>query len=378
MRLVRWDGTAWADTPVKVLPQPPWMSREGPPWSAWSYQKPSYFPGRDGSVLAVAVHDVYQDAFAEAKDGQKIDRWTLRDAAKMKVDGGKPVHWIEAWYFRNGKWTGPVKLREMLEKECDALSAAFTKPAPLGNWFVIRGDGNGTVWAAFEDTVYRFTKTGVQEWKIPGERRAGFYHVSPLPDGRMLCASSDGNRAQLHALSVKDNRIVAEAFPVPDWGDRLYFWGPPSLHVAKDKTLRLWLPTANNRHARVWEFHDGKWANRDDLGDFLFEEADGALWFMPGSKVLSKSPDHWGYQVVKGEQTTMFAWPREYGLGRLTPTRDGRVMATAGYWLVELQKADDPLKRRLANVRILSGYWGPGQAFQAPDGTVFVGNQWGK
>src|SRR5262249_56405465 len=95
---------------------------------------------------------------------------------------------------------------------------------------------------------------------------------------------------------------------------------PPPVQVEKNKPWGLRPPGPKNRHARVWELHDGKWANRDDLGDFLFEEADGSLWFMPGSKVLPKPPDHWGYQVVKGEQTKMFAWPREYGLGRLTPT----------------------------------------------------------
>lgn len=85
-----------------------------------------------------------------------------------------------------------------------------------------------------------------------------------------------------------------------------------------------------------------------------------------------------GLQLVQGEKTAMFAWPREYALGRLTPTPNGRLLTTATYWLVELQEADDPLKRPLAKARILTGYWGPGQAFQAPDGTVFVGNQWGK
>ena len=76
---------------------------------------------------------------------------------------------------------------------------------------------------------------------------------------------------------------MVEDFPIPDWGDLLDDANAPVTFVEKDQTVWLSMPMRqDSRNARVWRLRDKQWEERNDLGKFLFEETNGAIWFMPG------------------------------------------------------------------------------------------------
>jgi len=363
--LVRWDGSAWTDTPVRILPHPQWTNRMMAPWNRW-WRRPVVLPGRD-CVLAVVQHDVYQDMEAAGK-GDQLDLFEVLRKDRQDPNGHNSK-WYEAWLYYHGKWSEVARLDSLLEKRWSLLAAEYTKPSARSEWFAAQGDGNGRLWVAYDSNVSVFSREGAMQWTIPIESRASTVsHLCGLPDGRMLLCSSNLGSGALWALSVKEGKVVADVVPKP-WGSAFRNIRPVAF-VARDKTI--WLTGGG-----VWRLRGNRWERRDDLAEFLFEDTDGSLWFQPGGEY--RMLPHHGFRVVKGEETKTFPWPSEYPLGMLTPTLDGRLLAICDYWIIELDKADDALKRKVSKARIadhLVGRFDP--AFQAKDGAVFVGCWRGK
>ncbi len=377
--LARWDGRAWADTPVKTLPHPFWSARESPPWRS---RAPLVLHGGN-TVLAVVMRDIYQDIQAEAK-GKKLDHREIRQKVREKGPDARRK-WLEAWLYLDGKWTGPEELPPLIDRHWESLATAYAKPPKCAEWFALQGDDRKRLWVAYDSRVSVLDRDGRKEWTMPADpkQRTSGYHLCRLPDGRVLLRQSSGDpgsRDYLHtlrALSIKNAEIVVEDFPEPNWGRSLYSWHPPTAFVAQDKTVWLTMVQRISRHCKVWRLRDNAWEERNDLGEFLFQEKDGSLWFLPGRKHDTLDPKLRGYRVVKGDQTSTFPWP-DYPFGKLMPTLDGPLLAACGYWLVELGKADNPLKRTITKARIIDRYmYGP-RVFEANDGTIFVAGYRGK
>jgi hypothetical protein len=367
--LVRWEDGRWTDTPVKPMPHPPWGARMAAPWKASS---PLYLPGRDNTVLAVVMRDIYQDLQAEHKD---LDHWSIMRMAPPKTGERK---WPEAWLYSGGKWSGPAKLPALFAKHGRALAAAYSEPAREAAWFALQGDGQGRLWVAYDTRVLAVDGDDVKEWACPDAAGdpATWFSLCRLPDGRMLLvqfsAQPKGVANSLRALSFKDGKILAEDFPEPPGFAASYGSAPPTAFVARDKSL--WL-TRFPRPTQVWRFHLGQWEPRKDLAQLLYEEADGSLWFTPAWTGKAPSPEERGYRVVKGERTSVFKCPVDW---RLTPTRDGRLLAACGYWFLELGKSQEPLQRNVARLQISDRLLNVGPTFLGNDGTIFVDGYLGR
>jgi len=379
-QLVRWNGKAWVDTPAKTPPHPPWRNRKGPPWMRWASYRPLIIPDGD-TVLAVVVRDVYQDMQTEAAAKNiKLDDWrNIYKMAGEKFRAGQQPWWCEARLFHKGKWSGPTKLPAFIENHWGVLAAAYSSPARRPGWFALQGDADGHLWTAYNSRVSVRDRDGVKVWKIPAKAKAGMreYHLCQLPDGRMLLSQSNHDGDALWALCLKDGKILAKKFPEPDWGNfRWHKRQPPAVFVARDKGVWLTLPNATK--APIWRLGKNGWEKREDLGNLLFEDAGGWMWFMPGKGHYELSSKQRGYRVVKGEKTRTVPWPADYAFGELTPTRDGRLLAACGYRIVELSKGDDPLKRTITKVRITTHYVATSRVFEAGDGTIFANGRFGK
>ncbi|MEI8372545.1 MAG: hypothetical protein WCJ35_06895 [Planctomycetota bacterium] len=366
--LVCWDGRRWEDTPVKTLPHPRWTAHPTPPWDRWA-RSPLFLSGGD-TVLAVVVRDIYQDMQAAAK-GKELDDWRQieRTGREQSGVGGKTT-WYEAWMYDGGNWSGPEKLPTLIEKRWAVLAEKYQQPARRGEWLAVQGDGHKRLWVAYDSTVSALDQDGVKQWTVPNDSQqaAGYYQFCRLPDGRMLLSA---HLKGLWALSVTDGKIVAEKFSAPECNMPYYRLQSPAAFVARDKSL--WMTSGDYL---VWRFRDGRWEQRKDLAFFLFEDGDGSLWFRPGEE--SKFGPTRGYRLVKGNQTTTFPWPAEYEFGDLTPTHDGRLLAACGYWIVQLDKADESQKRPITKARIADRYLGGSRVFVADDGTVFANTYLGK
>ena len=303
------------------------------------------------------MRDVYQDMQAEHKG---LDNWSIMRASPPKTGVRK---WPEAWFYNDGKWSGPTDLPSLFEKHRLALIAAFSEPNRQAAWFAIEGDGQGRLWVAYNSRVLVVDRDGIKERECPATSdTANWFHLCRLPDGRMLLVQFSeqpkGHTNTLRALSVKDGKILVEDFPGPPRFVPSYQSTPLVAFVAKKKGI--WLSGFQGTsygYPQVWRFHDGQWEQRTDLGLFLLEEADGSLWFTPGGTGKMVASENRGYKVVKGDETSTFKCPV---VGRLTPTSDGRLVAACNLWFVILGKAEEPLKRTITRLQIsdrLAGRW---------------------
>jgi hypothetical protein len=368
MLLARWDGKAWQDTPVKRWPHPKWQARQSAPWYEWSQPDHWLIPGRDGTFLAVVVHDVYQLALAQAKDKTKLNNWMAATKAgeKLAKQHGKD-HWLEGWLLRDGKWIGPLPLEKQLQQEQKTLIKSFTAYPKLHRQFNLQSDGK-RLWVAYQGKVFVHEGDTVLEWKPTEPPKE--YHWPPhfgmclLPDGRMLCSYFWANEKGYHltALRVDKGKMVAEKYPEPVWPELLYSTYHLGMYVTAEKQLWMWLD--RNGISLVWEFQqNGKWIVREDLGLPLFEEADGAMWFLPGKGHENDNEDR-GYRVLRGGITKTYPWPKQYPFGVLTLSRSGEVYGAAASWLFTLGPAADPLLRPLTKVQKLSKSISPGPVFR--------------
>ncbi len=366
--LVKWDGERWQDTPVKLVPHPRWFCHHGPPWHSWHVQMPVLLPGDDGTFLAVALRDVYQDIATEPTSGE-IDWGEVLTRGKELAEKRGKAYWFEGWLHKNDKWIGPLPIEELLQTHRATLTAQFTANPKQTAPFMLQSNGK-CLWAAYEGKVVALADGKKGRWELSGKPKQGLPKVGlcRLPDGRMLCSSPNGEYKgfQLHALSWQHDRIAAEAFPLPEQAayssNYRNDWFPYS---TKNGDLWLWLGY------RTCQFRDGNWRVREDLNRPMFEETDGSIWFLPGDGFDSRSDKNRGYRIAKGDATYTFPWPREYEFGRLTLTPGGQVHADCMRWHVTLSAATDPRKRRIEKARIVCGAVEP-ETFVGKSSEVFI------
>ncbi|MFL5340557.1 MAG: hypothetical protein ACJ8F7_10445 [Gemmataceae bacterium] len=347
--LLRWDGRAWADTPAKLTPHPAWMKRSAPPWAGWP-TGPFVNIGRGGTVLVVVTRDIHQDG-AKSPDGTK-------------------TRWLEGWLFRDGQWTGPTEIEQLLKQHRATLAKAFTDGPRRADYLALQGEGQ-KLWAVFDNKVWLFDGDKVAAWRLPADephvRRFDFLRTAALyrlPDGGILCVSPLPGNFGTFALGAKDGKITAVQFPAPPWPDYLDHYDPPALRMTADKTFWLWLASRGGRPDSVFVYRNEKWAERKDLGRPLFER-DGELWCLPGPGPGTPGQK---FAVVKDDQTEVVSLPPEYGHGY----RPADSLTAAGYWLLTL----DAKSRKITGAVILNQYVTGGPAFRDGHGHVLLPGGW--
>lgn len=375
--LAKWTGTAWQDAPIQHMPHPSWTARPAAPWNSWSYPSQWLMPGRNNTFLAVVVRDVYQKALAESKGEEKDklnkDHWHISKTGADLVKKLGKDHWLEGWLLRDGKWHGPTAVEKLLQQELATFTKNFADAPKAHGKFNLQSDGE-RVWVAYQSKVFVHEAGSVAEWPIPQVKK----YWSPdiglcvLPDKRVVCTWVWANEKGYHfkvLRRVKD-KIVAEDFPAPALPEYLYSTDKLSLYVGKDKSLWLWIDRPGAGVDLVWRFQQNQWEFRADLGPLLFEEANGALWFMPGKGHEFANEDR-GYRIVSSDGTRTYPWPKQYSFGTLTPAPGGKVHAACDDWLITLGPAAEPHLRPL-QAQKMEKHVGPGPAFADSAGNFLL------
>jgi hypothetical protein len=347
--LTRWDGKAWRLTPVRRAKHPRWMARALPPWR--KFDRPLHVQvGRDGTLLAVAVADIWQGS--EPKRGWN-QRWEkIEQLGKKALSEGRSLHWLEGWLYKDGGWSGPTKMEDLVAEHRQTLLLHFTRPTPETAHIDLQSDGKW-LWVAYDGVVRAIDADGhTLAWDIPEDHRHGArrrfgpvlqpVNVICLPGGAVWCAYAAGDGYRVVALRVAEDHL--DATPVLPLGGEGDVW--PWWFATSDG--RVWL--CRNERTHVWR--DGRLEEKPALGKPVLWEDNGQLWFLPRDLY---GPER-GYHIVQEGETHTLAWPFEFEMGAVCPTGKNRYLAACGDTVVAIDATgDDPGRWRVSRVHLLAG-----------------------
>jgi hypothetical protein len=369
--LLRWDGKAarWAETPVKGLPHPPWDPRPASPWGAWA-QPPRVLTGAGGTVLAVAVRDVYQDVLKDHPDKAKDWREVLQLGKALAVGRDQPF-WLVGWIYHDGRWTGPQSLAELLAAERRVLLRDFQGQTPTAGFFDLQSDGKN-LWYSDGRSVHVFDGRGkLASWALPEGKSSPPLrptNLVRLPDGTLWCLHG----AEVTALTLADGRIVARAEPGARLPDRAVV-SDISIHVARDGQVFFWSERWLGNRPFFWR--KGAWVREEEMGPFAGEDADGGLWFLPGGGEGTWSEK--GYNLLRKGERYRVPLPERCQRGAVTPAGAGRLLAAGSDRCFVLVRAEkEPAGWRVEATYGLKSFGETGGLFLDRHGHVVGESGW--
>jgi hypothetical protein len=374
--LLWWDEKkqTWEQTPVKILPHPNWMARPAPPWQGWLHP-PCPIIGRNGSMLVVAIRDVYQDETnkedPELKDWRQLLEYGKAQASKI----GKE-YWLEAWLYTEGKWCGPEKFDELLKKNKDQILRNFTLQSERCDFFDLFCREK-ELWTAFDNEVRVFLDNGaILTWKIPESKNnhfgfpSKFLNLVLLPDGQIWCFHD----LEITMLTIQDGELHGE--PMTNGTIKLpldYIWKDPQIHVAKNG--QVWMVTypqyGSGGISLVYE--DKQWKQNEDIGTFYCEDAYGGLWFLRSKR------DHGGqrgYIILADSKKFNLPLPGKYPAGLVTPATKDKMIACCGNKIFTIIRSDKTDSGWLVEKEFspdLEKNWFMDKAFIDGQGTIIIG-----
>ncbi len=331
--LVQWHAGKWIDTPVQSLYYPHWTARPMSPWSQWQWRSHQLFHlhGNSGSLLVVRIRDKYQLDDAP-KDEERFPPRVINDPKfkhpapppALPKEGERPLYWLEARLFRDGKWTEPMEVRQLLETEYAAILKDFPATTSGGmSYFGLVNDGT-RLWAAFDGKVLTIDKAGKlieADWPLAKPKDPlPFVMLGRLADGKPFLAGPGGD----FSLSLSpEGKVSAANFLLPGLTANTNEY---STHwkLAKDGTLWYWTATTiGNMRCAMWHLCDGKWTEKKGLGVPVHEDAAGDLWCVTEPRTFGK------LLVVNGAATKELSFPEAETLGFTT------VPKGASAWAIE-------------------------------------------
>lgn len=299
----------WTQTPVKQLPHPNWTARPAPPWNGKTGPV-VVISGKNGSLLAVVLRDIYQDMVKDLPKDH--DHWNISKLEGEKYNGATEKVWLEGWLRKQGKWMGPTRIEKLLKDEYDTIRKDFQDSRSLPMHFDLVSDGQ-TIWTIFNGqlTAYDGEKTLTRQMPRDEKWRhylLGAYKFFRHPDG-LWCYTRVNDTFDIAQVSLKEGRIVATQLPGLTYKGRVHpVWQLPRFHVTSDKQVIATIFESGPTTMHPYFFKDGAWKRHDDLGQFWLEDADGNLWF--------QREDRWkettGYDVIRGNNAETFPMPNTW------------------------------------------------------------------
>ena len=332
--MFRWTGRGWDETPVKQLPHPPWHRRVPPVWTGLS-RDIRVIHGRGGRMLAVVVRDMYQD-MVDTEAGQRGDTAVLKLGERW-LGEGKRLYWLEAWLLDGGKWSGPMKIDELLKDHADLLRERFTLPSERPSFFDLQSDGKW-LWVLNDFDVVAIGPNGERlTWRIPAEHSVApnrhgtslAAHVNLLlpPEGGAWCVyleAPPGRYGTFHVvkLEVAGNRVRSAEIPGASFPERRAADKNSCLTVTRDKRIWRHYPiSAYNTEISPFVWTGEEWQQRKGPSIPMFEDPDGALWFFPPRE--RKSGEPYAYKIIRNGKAATLEWPYLYPMRMGMVTRSG-------------------------------------------------------
>jgi len=337
--------------------------------------------GRDGSMLAVLIRDFYQD-MTSLFAGQDSTHWEISKLAQRWREEGKEECWLEAWLLDDGKWSGPMKIDELLKDHADLLRERFTLPSEQPSFFDLQSDGEW-IWVVDNWDVLAIGPKGERlTWCMPVEWKTHSAQANLLflPGGGVWCIYNAGisrnNEFHVAALSVAGNLIRSEQ--ITDASFRAS--GSPgqaasSVMVARDK--RIWRRSETFPYGhRTYVWSGRQWQEDKELAGPLFEDSDGSLWFLPYTK---KAREPYGYRIIKDGKTAILELPpmdRPLMLGGIARSGPDRLFVAANSAVVALVRdGEAPAGWRIDRLYTTKQAIGTAEAFDDGHGNI-VGAGW--
>lgn len=404
--VLAWDGTKWADTPVKRLPMAADSgSRAGPPpehyWANFRWL--GHTSGSDGRTLFARVKTKY----VPEKEGAGV-RGTFGGAGDEPKDDGKPFYQYETWTHLDGAWSDSHPPAELLKAKRKELIEGFQLPhTPLGPLPVI-SDGK-RLWFASDWTVQAMDADGtVYSAELPKPEAVKqlenprLKYAPPLLlaafaklDDKALLLAVAGPQTKTYRVQFRGLKPIGvqvtelDPLPVPF----------AVLHKATDGTVLAWAdnqsrgyplvhdgqPTTNTRadYRAVYQYRDGKWEVKADLAQPTAVSPDGTLWcepYDPNNKYVDYKAGKTVLYRVSGAKAERFVWGRdELAVGFEKPVAGTTTFVLPQYGLANLEPGQDGAKPTL-RVR----YTGPHTQLEqrrpaiTATGQVLFPTEWGK
>ncbi len=406
----RWNGKAWAGTPVEPLPKAKWAGKDRfpPPELAWSGFG---LVGRSTATDSRTVFVRVKTRSAVTKDGEPLapDDEAGKDA--------RPFYVYEAWTHRDGAWSDARPPAELLRANRKALTDARVRPQPtagpgpvLGDgarlwfahdWVVTVTEADGTTHTAVVPKPHRVETPRLTEEE---RKRRLFREMStgagPRPEFRsvpeplmlstllQLDATSvllvvAGTPAKTYRVTFRGTpRGIAVELVEPDlpftfptiWsaggGEPLAWFDHREPPVPLD-----WIGIADSKYTAVghdlFALRDGRWVKRSDLYKPVVVAGDGAVWCLPTD---------WEKGTPRGSRLTLsrlradvverFAWDygdERAGIGRPTP---GAALLAGNGELTCLEPPTAPGGRATLRVLPTADPLGGSTPVVLPDGTI--------
>ncbi|MCI0464445.1 MAG: hypothetical protein L0Z62_46525 [Gemmataceae bacterium] len=352
-RLFRWTGEGWEPAPPRDLTYPAWARRSMPPWH-YHHRPLTALPGRDGTVLAVAVGDLYQTAPGGKEEGQDdivrkllvfqrekqqaFDAERKQFPAKFRRPWEMPT-WLVAWLYTGREWVGPVEIETLCRQQRATLLRAFPDTHGGPHHFDLLSDGE-RLWVAYRGRVTAYAPTAACTWDFPDrdDKRPEYPSTQKLvrlPDGGVWCCLPHDKGMKIFALAVRDAKIEAKEVPVASEG------APRAFHLARQEGLVGWGAPREPNVTQVVFWRKGRWEAWADGRGFAGEDEQGGVWLLPWQRQGLED----GYHVYRDGQLTRFPLPDGMRGGLLTRAGKGRMIATA----------HDGLARRWRVLEIVAG-----------------------
>jgi hypothetical protein len=283
--------------------------------------------------LAVVVSDVYQLIAEEKEDWEGNHRRIYQLGDQLAAKRGR-YFWLEAWLYRDGKWSERTSLADLLKTEQAYFVRDFTEPTPSTQFFDLQVVGNELWWTDGPD-VHVLDPTGkMATWRPPeGQPHNTLYQVH----GANLVLLADGTLWYVVAGSVTLKLVdgVIEAKPQPGTA---YSSRHRNIRVARDG--RIWVYGLINSVVRPLFFREGEWVSDPRLGPFVFEDPDGGMWFMPGGGEGTHSAK--GYNILKeGGERFRLPLPGHFYKGVVTAAGKDTLVAAGGDRILTIVRSEE-------------------------------------
>jgi hypothetical protein len=143
-----------------------------------------------------------------------------------------------------------------------------------------------------------------------------------------------------------------------------------TIHGLRNGTL--WLEPGRN--GRPWQWQNGKWEPQAELGLVAGEDADGALWFLPGGGEGTHSLK--GYHIIKEGQRRRLSMPGNFFKGGITVVSKDKLLAAGGDRAILLARSADEPGWAVQDVLGLEGVFEPDAIWIDDNGNLVGRSAW--